>query len=208
MAQPTQAHRVVVVGGGAGGLELATRLGDRLGKRDRAHVTLIDCARTHLWKPLLHQVAAGSLGLDDQSLDYLAQARWHHFSYRLGAMDGVDRDRREVFVAPSFNEEGREVTPRRTFGYDTLVIAVGSTGNDFGTPGVREHTIQLETSDEAGRFHRRLIDACLRANTQARPLSRDQISVAIVGAGATGVELCAELHNATRTSCSTIWASK
>ncbi len=198
MAQPTQAHRVVVVGGGAGGLELATRLGDRLGKRDRAHVTLIDCARTHLWKPLLHQVAAGSLGLDDQSLDYLAQARWHHFSYRLGAMDGVDRDRREVFVAPSFNEEGREVTPRRTFGYDTLVIAVGSTGNDFGTPGVREHTIQLETSDEAGRFHRRLIDACLRANTQARPLSRDQISVAIVGAGATGVELCAELHNATR----------
>jgi len=198
MAQPTQAHRVVVVGGGAGGLELATRLGDRLGKRDRAHVTLIDCARTHLWKPLLHQVAAGSLGLDDQSLDYLAQARWHHFSYRLGAMDGVDRDRREVFVAPSFNEEGREVTPRRTFGYDTLVIAVGSTGNDFGTSGVREHTIQLETSDEAGRFHRRLIDACLRANTQARPLSRDQISVAIVGAGATGVELCAELHNATR----------
>src|SRR6266511_638894 len=198
MAQPTQAHRVVVVGGGAGGLELATRLGDRLGNRDRAHVTLIDCARTHLWKPLLHQVAAGSLGLDDQSLDYLAQARWHHFSYRLGAMDGVDRDRREVFVAPSFNEEGREVTPRRTFGYDTMVIAVGSTGNDFGTPGVREHTIQLETSDEAGRFHRRLIDACLRANTQARPLSRDQISVAIVGAGATGVELCAELHNATR----------
>ncbi len=193
-----QLHRIVVVGGGAGGLELVTRLGDRLGKRGRAHISLIDCGRTHLWKPLLHQVAAGSLGIDDQSLDYLAQARWHGFHFRLGAMDGLDRARREVRVAPSFNEEGREVTPRRAFGYDTLVIAVGSTGNDFGTPGVREHTIQLETSDEAGRFHRRLIDACLRANTMARPLARDQISVAVVGAGATGVELCAELHNAMR----------
>jgi NADH dehydrogenase len=191
-------HRIVVVGGGAGGLELVTRLGDRLGKRGRAHVTLIDCGRTHLWKPLLHQVAAGSLGLDDQALDYLAQARWHGFAFRLGAMDGLDRERREVFVAPSFNEEGHEVTPRRTFGYDTLVIAVGSTGNDFGTPGVREHTIELETSEEAGRFHRRLIDACLRADARDAPLARDQISVAVVGAGATGVELCAELHNATR----------
>ncbi len=191
-------HRVVVVGGGAGGLELATRLGEKLGRRGRAHVTLIDCNRTHLWKPLLHQVAAGSLGIDDQELDYLAQARWHRFSFRLGALDGLDRDRREVSVAPTHNEEGQEVTPRRTFGYDTLVIAIGSTGNDFRVPGVREHTIQLETADEAGRFHRRLIDACLRANTQSRPLARDQISVAVVGAGATGVELCAELHNATR----------
>lgn len=198
MADPQQPHRIVVVGGGAGGLELVTRLGERLGRRGRAHVTLIDCARTHLWKPLLHQVAAGSLGIDDQSLDYLAQARWHGFSFRVGAMDGLDRERREVSVAPSYNEEGQEVTPRRTFGYDTLVIAVGSTANDFGTPGVREHTIQLETSDEAGRFHRRLIDACLRADTQVKPLARDQISIAIIGAGATGVELCAELHNATR----------
>jgi NADH dehydrogenase len=196
VAERQQSHRIVVVGGGAGGLELATRLGDKLGRRGRAEVTLIDCARTHLWKPLLHQVAAGSLGLDDQALDYLAQARWHHFAFRVGAMDGLDRERREVSVAPSFNEEGREVTPRRSVVYDTLVIAVGSTGNDFGTPGVREHAIQLETSDEADRFHRRLIDACLRANTQPGPPGK--ISVAIVGAGATGVELCAELHKATR----------
>src|SRR6476469_1753729 len=54
-------HRIVVVGGGAAGLELVTRLGDRLGKRKRASVTLVECARTHLWKPLLHSVAAGSI---------------------------------------------------------------------------------------------------------------------------------------------------
>jgi NADH dehydrogenase len=52
-------HRIVVVGGGAAGLELVTQLGDRLGRRSRASVTLVECARTHLWKPLLHAVAAG-----------------------------------------------------------------------------------------------------------------------------------------------------
>jgi NADH:ubiquinone reductase (H+-translocating) len=193
-----QAHRIVVVGGGAGGLELVTRLGDRLGRRRRAHVTLIDASRTHVWKPLLHEFAAGTLGIDDQALDYLAQARWHHFDFRLGAMEGLDRERREVIVAPSYSEEGEEVTPRRRFGYDTLVIAVGSTNNDFGTPGVREHTIRLETKDDAGRFHRRLIDACLRASAQPEPSGRGAVSVAVVGGGATGVELCAELHNTMR----------
>src|SRR3954449_6419369 len=113
-----QPHRIVVVGGGAGGLELVTRLGDRLGRRGLAHVTLIDCPRTHLWKPLLHEFAAGTLGIDDQSLDYIAQARWHHFSFRVGAMEGLDRDRHEVIIAPSHDDEGQELTPRRRFGYD------------------------------------------------------------------------------------------
>src|SRR5258706_9860664 len=83
-----QPHRIVVVGGGAGGLELVTRLGDRLGSRGLAQVTLIDCSRTHLWKPLLHEVAAGTLGIDDNAVDYIAQSRWHRFNFRLGAMEG------------------------------------------------------------------------------------------------------------------------
>src|SRR5258708_10608428 len=193
-----QLHRIVVVGGGAGGLELVTRLGDRLGRRGLAQVTLIDCSRTHLWKPLLHEFAAGTLGIDDNALDYVAQARRHHFKFRWGAMEGLDREHREVIVAPSYSEEGEELTPRRRIGYDTLVIAVGSMNNDFGTPGVREHTIRLETKDDAARFHRRLIDACVRANSQSLPSGRNAVSIAVVGGGATGVELCAELHNTVR----------
>ena len=193
-----QPHRVVVVGGGAGGLELVTRLGDGLGSRGRAHVTLIDPSRTHVWKPLLHEFAAGTLGIDDQALDYIAQARWHHFDFRLGAMEGLDREHREVIVAPSHSDEGDELTPRRRLGYDTLVIAVGSMNNDFGTPGVREHTIRLETKDDAARFHQRLMDAYLRANTQPETPGRGGITIAVVGGGATGVELCAELHNTMR----------
>jgi NADH dehydrogenase len=191
-------HRIVIVGGGAGGLELATRLGDTLGRRKRASVTLIDRARTHLWKPLLHEVAAGSMDLDDHELDYLAQARWHHFRFQLGSMDGLDRGRRVVLVAPTFDEEGRELIPRREIPYDTLVIAVGSLTNDFGTPGAREHAISLDTPEQAELFHRRLINACIRANAQTGPLRPEQLHVAIIGAGATGVELAAELHKTTR----------
>ena len=89
-------HKVVVVGGGAGGLELVTKLGDSLGKNKKAHITLIDSKKTHVWKPLLHEIAAGSLNPDKDELDYLAQAHWHHFHFRLGRMDGIDRKKKEL----------------------------------------------------------------------------------------------------------------
>jgi NADH dehydrogenase len=192
-------HRIVIVGGGAGGLELATRLGDRLGRRRRARIMLVDCSRTHLWKPLLHEVAAGSMDLYEHDLDYLAQARWHHFEFQLGRMDGLDRERRVIKLAPARDEvDGEELIPRREIAYDTLVMAVGSTTNDFGTPGAREHAISLDTPEQAELFHHRLVNACIRANAQPTPLRPEQLNVAIVGGGATGVELAAELHKTTR----------
>jgi 2-polyprenyl-6-methoxyphenol hydroxylase-like FAD-dependent oxidoreductase len=88
MTRAQTPHRIVIVGGGAGGLELATRLGDTLGKRGRAEVTLIDKSRTHVWKPKLHEIASGSMDLSAHEVDYLAQAHWHHFRYRIGEMTG------------------------------------------------------------------------------------------------------------------------
>lgn len=195
----TGLHRIVIVGGGAGGLELATRLGDTLGKQGLAHVTLIEKARSHFWKPHLHEIAAGSMDLHAHATDYLAQSHWHGFRYRVGEMVGLDRAQRLVHVGPVLDEDGVAVTPAYTRSYDTLVMAVGSQTNDFGTPGVAEHAIALETPAEAERFHRRLVNACLRAHMQAGPLTPRQLQVAIIGAGATGVELAAELHKATRT---------
>ncbi len=191
-------HRIVIVGGGAGGLELATRLGDSLGRRGKAQITLIDRSRTHLWKPLLHEVAAGSMDVDQHTLDYLAQARWHHFRFRLGSMAGLDRERRVVRVAPTHDDEGRLLIGEREIRYDTLVIAVGSGTNDFGTPGAQKHAISLDMPAQAERFHNRLINACIRANAQREALRPEQLHVAIIGAGATGVELAAELHHTTR----------
>jgi NADH dehydrogenase len=193
-----RAHEIIIVGGGAGGLELATRLGDKLGKGTRAHITLIDASPSHLWKPMLYEVAAGSLDSYAERLEYLAQAHWHHFRFRLGRMDGLDRARQEVSVAPTLDDEGVEIIPRRRFRYDTLIIAVGSISNDFGVPGVMEHCIMLDTPEQAREFHRRHINACLRAHTQTEAVAPGQLTVGIVGAGATGVELAAELHDTTR----------
>lgn len=190
-------HQLVIVGGGAGGLELATRAGDRFARRGRAAVTLVDRNETHLWKPLLHEVAAGSMDIHAHQLDYLAQARWHHFSFCCGALEGLDRKRREIGVGPILDERGDEVIPRRRLHYDTLVIAIGSVANTFGVPGVAEHAYALESAAEADRFHRRLINACIQANYLSESAAA-RLRVVIVGGGATGVELAAELHNTTR----------
>ena len=198
----TQEHRIVIVGGGAGGLELATKLGDRYrsrkGSAKKVSVILVDKNRTHLWKPKLHEVAAGSMDLADQELDYIAQAHWHHFSFRLGELTGIDRISRKIQVAPFYDDSGELVTPQQTIHYDTLIISIGSLTNDFGTPGVEQYAQRLESLADAKRFHLRLINACLRAQVQTQPLASHQLQVVIIGAGATGVELAAELHRTTR----------
>jgi len=188
----------VIVGGGAGGVELATRLGDRLARRGRAHVTLVDRSATHLWKPLLHEVAAGSLDIHANELDYLAQARWHHFTFAQGALEGLDRGKREVAVAAVLDDGGAEVIPRRAIRYDTLVIAIGSVSNSFNVPGVMEHAFLLDSPEQADRLHKRVVNACLQANYRAGDGGDPHLDVVIVGGGATGVELAAELHNTTR----------
>jgi NADH:ubiquinone reductase (H+-translocating) len=143
-------------------------------------------------------VAAGSMDLSRHELDYLAQAYWHGFRYRFGEMIGLDRTKRLVHLAANFDDGRRVITPERSFGYDTLVIAIGSVTSDFGTPGVNEYAIALDTPEQAQLFNRRLINACLRAHTQVEPVRPGQLHVAIIGAGATGTELSAELHRTIR----------
>jgi NADH dehydrogenase len=191
-------HRIVVVGGGAAGLELVTRLGNELGRRRRADITLVERARTHLWKPLLHAVAAGSMDPAEHELNYMAQAHWRHFRYRYGEMIGLDRATRQVLLGATYDEEGRLITAPRPIAYDTLVVAIGSVTNDFGTPGAAAHAIPLDTPPQAIRFNHRLVNACIRAHTQPGPVRPGQLHVAIIGAGATGTELAAELHRTAR----------
>ncbi len=189
-------HKIVIVGGGAGGLELAARLGNKLGKKKKAEITLVDATRTHLWKPLLHEVAAGTLNSYEDELSYLALAYKNHFTFRVGRMDTLDREKQEISLEPTLDENGEEYIPRRTFHYDTLVIAVGSQVNDFGITGIKEHCMFLDTRAEADVFHQHLLRSVYAAHTQTNPLREGQLKVAIAGAGATGVELSAELHEA------------
>src|SRR5260370_29361505 len=113
-------------------------------------------------------------------LNYLAQAHWHGFRYRLGEMIGLDRAAKEAHLDATFDDEGRQITPPRSVSYDTLVIAIGSVTNDFGTPGVAEHAVPLETPAQAARFNRRLVNACIRADTREAPIRPGHLHVAIV----------------------------
>jgi NADH dehydrogenase len=195
MGDNNKKHKIVIVGGGAAGLELATSLGNKLGKRGLAEVMLLDASSTHIWKPLLHEVAAGTLG-ETEEVEYLNQAHRNHFRFRLGRMEGLDRKKKEIYVSPTLGDNGEELIPRRTFSYDTLVMSVGSVSNTFNIKGVAEHCMFLDTTLQAFKFQKQLVEAYIRnhasINTADKPLS-----IAIVGAGATGVELSAQLHEVT-----------
>ncbi len=191
--------RIVVVGGGAGGLELATRLGERYARDPDVAITLVDRSYSHLWKPLLHEVAAGTLNSNSDELSYLAQAHWHHFEFRLGALLAVDRSAKTITIAASLDADGHEYIPQRQLPYTYLVLAVGSVTNDFGIQGVAEHCLFLDSREQADAFHQHLVRACYAADAQSAPVHAGQLHVAIAGAGATGVELAAELHHSLHT---------
>lgn len=193
-----QKHQIVIVGGGAGGIELASKLGRKLGKKGVADITLVDVNRVHIWKPLLHEVAAGTYVSYENQLEYLAQAASSHFRFRLGRITGLNRTRQEIIVAPTYNQKGEEIIPERTFPYDTLVIAVGSVSNDFMIPGVREHCLFLDTQSEAEAFQTRLLEAYIHVHALAKPMQPGELDVVIAGGGATGIELAAQLHKVAR----------
>ena len=196
MTEQENLHKVVIVGGGAGGLELAAKLGNKLGKKKKAQVVLVDCTLTHLWKPLLHEVAAGTLNSYEDEVSYLALAHKNHFTFRLGRVDTVDREKQEISTEPTLDNEGNEYIPRRTFQYDTLIFAVGSQTNDFGIKGIKEHCMFLDSRIQADTFHQYFFRNAYTAHAQTTPLREGQLKIAIAGAGATGVELSAELHEA------------
>lgn len=184
-------RRIVVVGGGAGGAELASVLGRR-SRRDLTDVSLVDCAPAHLWKPRLHEVAAGLAGTSEDAISYLALATANRFRFRLGALTGLDPDTRTIEVSGVLGSDGRPVIGPRQLGYDELVLAFGSQVNDFGVPGVTPYCHMLDSGEDAAAFQRELLEAAVRASDSAD----GPLRIGIVGAGATGVELAAELHHA------------
>jgi NADH:ubiquinone reductase (H+-translocating) len=196
MADNVEKHKIVIVGGGAAGLELATSLGKKLGKKDLAEITLLDATATHIWKPLLHEVAAGTLDESEQ-VDYLAQGYRNHFRFRLGKMEGLNRQKKEVYVGATLNAEGELIIPKRTIRYDTLVMAVGSVSNTFNVKGVNEHCLFLDTTTQAFKFQRQLMETYIKNDASNEGKQVSPLSIAIIGAGATGVELSAQLHEVT-----------
>ncbi|MDN3613198.1 MAG: NAD(P)/FAD-dependent oxidoreductase [Vibrio gallaecicus] len=186
---------IIVVGGGAGGLELATKLGRTLGRKNRAKITLVDRKASHLWKPLLHEVATGSLDEGVDALSYRAHAKNHQFDFQMGSLSDIDRERKVIVLSELKDDNGELLMPVRELEYDILVMAIGSTSNDFNTPGVRDNCIFLDSPEQAHRFRTEMNNEFLKLHAKN---GQGTVDIAIVGAGATGVELSAELHNAVK----------
>jgi NADH dehydrogenase len=190
---------IVIVGGGAGGLELACKLGRKLGP---AKVLLVDTRLYHIWKPSLHEVAAGTLDIHQEGLSYQMLAHDNGFTFVYGPMTALDHDARRITVGAVRALDGEDILPERRIDYGSLVIAVGSTSNYFGVPGAREHTISLNATEDAERFRLRLLRLMAvaeqaREEAELRRSDADAaLDIVIIGGGATGVELAAELREA------------
>ncbi len=184
--------KVVVVGGGAGGLELVTRLAKSFRRNKQGEVLLVDKSATHVWKPLLHEVAAGVIDKLTDGVEYRVHASRHNYEFQQGELIHIDKDKQVIQLEELRDAEGELILPKREIAYDVLVLAVGSVSNDFNTPGVVEHAYFLDSLKQAERFHRALLTQFLRFNQDSEQRT---LEVAIVGGGATGIELAAELHH-------------
>ncbi len=192
----TPKKKIVIIGGGAGGLELATRLGNRFGRKRKVAITLVDRSHSHLWKPLLHEVATGSLDDGIHTLSYLAHAHNHHFGFQQGTLTSINRKTQTLQLESICDEQGEELIPSRELAYDIMVIALGSTSNYFDTPGVKDHCIFLDNHQQARRFHNEMLNLFLKYSSYSN--REKSMSIAIVGGGATGVELSAALYNSVK----------
>ena len=184
---------VVVVGGGAGGLELACKLGRKLGP---SKVMLVDCRLYHIWKPSLHEVAAGTLDIHQEGLSYQMLAHDNGFTFAYGPLLALDAGARRLKVGAVSTAAGEEVLPERSVDFASLVIAVGSTSDYFGVPGAQQHTISLNATEDAERFRLKLLRLFAVADQDKSAGAAAAIDIVIIGGGATGVELAAELREA------------
>lgn len=186
---------IVIVGGGAAGLQLAIGLGRTLGKRKRANIVLVDRSPTHLWKPLLHEVAAGRVEPTVHHTSFALQAERNHFQFLRGELVELDRTARTISIAANTGTGQATTTPVQTIVYDKLVLAVGGITQYFGVPGAREHALTLDNVSSAEAVRDRLYAALRRGSSHAGPDAEStSVRVAIVGAGATGVQLAAQLR--------------
>ncbi len=178
------AHRVVIVGGGFGGLYAARRLG-----REDVDLTLIDRRNFHLFSPLLYQVATGALSPGEiaSPLRYVLN-RQKRTRVLLGTVTDVDVERREVILS----DDSR-------IPYDTVIFATGSTHSYFDHPEWAKLAPGLKTVEDATGIRSRLLMAFERAEKETdNVLRRAELTFVIVGAGPTGVELAGAIAEISR----------
>jgi NADH dehydrogenase len=190
MGAPSLRSRVVVVGGGFGGLEAVKALG-----RADAEVTLIDRHNYHLFQPLSYQVATGSLSPGEIAVPLRRIFRRQpRVRVLMGEVTGFDLERREVAVDPAVAG-----TTRRTIGYDTLIVAGGSSYAYFGHDEWRSLALEVKSLDSALQVRGRILQAFEAAELeQEHEAQAGWLTFVVVGAGPTGVEMAGQIAELAR----------
>src|SRR6266404_8876038 len=180
IVQPSGRQRVLIVGGGFGGLNAARGLG----KDPRLDVTLVDRRNHHVFQPLLYQVATGALAPGEIAQPLRSILRRNaNTTVLLGEAVGLAPDRREVLLS-----DGGPIA------YDTLVVATGARHSYFGHDEWAPFAPGLKSIDDATDMRRRILiafEAAEREAVEARRL--EWMTFVVVGGGATGVELAGSL---------------
>ncbi len=141
---------IIVVGGGAGGLELVVSLGRAYHNRNEVQITLVDQSLTHVWKPLFHEVASGSLNNVYDKMGYLAIAKKNQFHFELGQLKQIDRKNKTILI---HNPNEKDHLSQLTLSYDILILAIGSVTNNFNTPGSDQFCYYLDVEAQAKKIH-------------------------------------------------------
>ncbi len=181
-------HRVVIVGGGFGGLFAARFL-----KHDDVSVTLIDCNNHHLFQPLLYQVATGILS-EGEVAPPIRQVlrRQRNVTVELATVTEFDLDRRLVSAT-------RPDGSPRTYPYDSLIVAAGAGGSYFGHDEYARYAPGMKTIDDALELRGRIYGAFEMAETETDPDARRAwLTFVVVGGGATGVEVAGQIAELAR----------
>jgi len=165
--------RVVVIGGGFGGLGAAEEL-----KHDDVDVTIVDRNNFHTFQPLLYQVATA--GLNEADVAYPIRGIFHrqaNVAFRRASVDGVDWERGELTL-----DDG-------TLGFDQLIVAAGASTNTFGIPGADDHAFPLYNLRDAVHLRNHVLRCFEEAATHPELVADGAVTVTVVGGGPTGVEV-------------------
>jgi NADH dehydrogenase len=181
---------VLVLGGGFGGVEAARCLERMLGTRADVDVTLVSRDNFFLFTPMLHEVAASDV--DITHIVSPLRALLHRTTVIVGDVTAIDLQRRVVRVTHGDDNHDHQLE------YDQLLIALGSTTNFYGLPGLAEHALTMKTLGDAIELRNRVIAALEQASTECGTNEGDSLTIVVAGGGFAGVETIAAVNDFVR----------
>ena len=179
--------RIVVLGGGFGGVEAARQLERRLRRRKDVDVTLVSRDNFFLFTPMLHEVAASDV--DITHIVSPLRALLHSTNIVVGDVQAIDLERRVVRVVHGDDAHSHELQ------YDQLLMTLGSTTNFYGLPGLERHAVTMKTLGDAIHLRNRVIDALEQASTECETGAAGLLTVVVAGGGFAGVETIAAVND-------------